>query len=448
MDNGRSFLRHSLLMFLALRAGDAVSLAAGMWFVPRYVSPEDIGAVLPVTSFATFLSLPAFALAMAVMKESAALYSRGERRRVKSLLGGVFVAAAAALALVLTVAAVTVPRYLDLMRISDASVGFLVVAAAFLGCVAPVYTDALQSLKRFRSLAAVEVAGSFVRFATMLVAMPVRALAGYFAGQAALPAFRIVGSVVALRRDLAVKAEAYWNRESTRRLTFAFVAILVYQGVPMAASLVEQTILRTSLSSADSAGYYMVSRYSDFLSYLTFPLLLVMFPYTAAAAAHNGSTRPYVLRCSAVALAAAAAMSAAYALFGPQLLALMPHGRDYAQYAVYMPVLTIAGAMTTCQVFYANAEVSAGRFGFLWWLVPLHVAYPAALAAAARLGFVNDMTTFVAWLSAAAAARFAFSACAAAYNAKDTAGQVSRQGARHMSRRTPPPTSAAARTVA
>ena len=413
-DHGRTdaagFARHSLLMFLALRAGDAVSLAAGMWFVPRYVSPEDIGAVLPVTSFATFLSLPVFALAMAVMKESAVLYAHGERGRVKSLLGGVFVAAAAALALALAAAAVAVPMYLDLMRVSDASVGFLVVAAAFLGCVAPVYTDALQALKKFRSLAAVEVLGSFARFATMLATMPVRALAGYFAGQAALPAFRIVGSTVAMWRDLSARAEPYWNRETARHLAFSFAAILVYQGVPMAASLVEQTVLRTSLSSADSAGYYMASRYSDFLSYLTFPLLLVMFPYTATAAARQNSTRPFVLKCSAVALAAAAAMSAVYAFFGKELLALMPHGRDYARYAVYMPALTAAGALTVCQVFYTNAEVSAGRFGFLRWLVPLHVAYPAALAAAARLGFVDDMATFVAWLLAAAAARFAFSA--------------------------------------
>ena len=407
-DQG-GFLRHSLMMFLALRAGDAVSLAAGMWFVPRYVSPEDIGAVLPVTSFATFLSLPVFALAMAVMRESAVLYANGDRGRVKSLLRGVFVAAAAALALVLCVAAVAVPRYLGLMRVSDASVGFLVVAAAFLGCIAPVYTDALQSLKRFRSLAVVEVAGSFVRFATMLVAMPVRALAGYFAGQAALPAFRILGSVVALRRDLSVGAEPYWNRESTRRLALAFVAILAYQGVPMAASLVEQTVLRTSLF-ADSAGYYMASRYSDFLSYLTFPLLLVMFPYTATAAARQGSTRPFVLKCSAVTLVAAAAMSAAYALFGTRLLALMPHGEDYAAYASYMPALTIAGAMTTCQVFYTNAEVSAGRFGFLLWLVPLHVVYPVALAAAAKHGYIGGMSAFVACLVAASAARFAFSA--------------------------------------
>ncbi|MBQ6914688.1 MAG: hypothetical protein IJQ65_03135 [Kiritimatiellae bacterium] len=411
--DGARFAKSALLLFLALRAGDAVSLAAGMWFVPRYVSPEDIGAVLPVTSFATFLSLPVFALAMAVMKESAVLAANGERGRVKSLLCGVFVAVGAALAAVLLVAAAAVPRYLDLMRVSDASVGFLVVAAAFLGCVAPVYTDALQSLRRFGALSAVEVAGACVRFATMLAVMPMRALAGYFAGQAALPAFRIMGSVVALRKDLSVKTEPYWNRESARRLGLAFLAILAYQVAPMAASLVEQTVMRTTLSAADSAGYYMASRFSDFLSYLTFPLLLVMFPYTAAAAARRDSTRPFVLKCCIVTLAVAAAMSIAYSLFGVRLLALMPHGSDYAAHAVYMPWLTLAGAMTTCQVFYTNAEVSAGRFGFLWWLAPLHVVYSAAIATAAKCGLIRDMTTMVMWLVAASVARFAFAAFAA-----------------------------------
>lgn len=415
-DNGGDgvrFAKNALLMLLALRTGDTVSIAAGMWFVPRYVSPEDIGAVLPVTSFATFLSLPAFALAMAVMKESAVLSARGERGRTKSLLLGVFAMAGAALSTALIAAWAVVPRYLDAMKVSDASVGFLVMAAAFMGCVAPVYTDALQSLRKFRALSAVEVAGSCARFATMLVTMPMRALAGYFAGQAALPAFRIIGSVIALRKDLAVKAEPYWNRESLRRLGLAFIAILAYQSAPMAASLVEQTIMRTSLSASDSAGYYMVSRFSDFLSYLTFPLLLVMFPYTAAAAARRDSTRPFVLKCCAVTLTAAAAMAVVYGFFGVQMLSLMPTGSDYAEHAAYMPWLTVAGAMTTCQVFYTNAEVSAGRFGFLWWLVPLHLAYSAAIAAASRFGMVSDMTTMAAWLVAASVARFAFAAFSA-----------------------------------
>lgn len=404
------FIKHALLLFLALRIGDFVNVAAGMWFVPKYVRPEDLGAVLPVTSFATFLSLPVFAFAMTVMKESACLAAVGARGKVKSLLCGVFVAVAAAMVAVLGVSAILMPRFLGKMRVSDGTAGFLVVAAAFLGCVAPVYTDALQSLKRFRSLAAIEVAGSIVRFLVMLAFMPVKALAGYFAGQAALPVFRMAGSVFALRKDLSVPAEPFWDRESVRRVSAAFVAILAYQAIPMGISLVEQSILRTSLPSVDSAGYYMVSRFADFLHYLTFPLLLVMFPYTANAARKGASTRPYVVKCSAVTLAVSGVMAVAYSFFGRELLALMPNGSDYAEYVKYMPWLVMINALTTCQVFYANAEVSAGRFGFLWWFAPLHAIYLGALHAANACGMLNSMTVMVVLFGTISACRFAFSA--------------------------------------
>lgn len=409
------FARNALLLFLALRVGDVVNLAAGMWFVPRYVSPEDIGAVLPLTSFATFLSLPVFAFAMTMMKESAVLHAAGERGKLKSLLSGVFAAAGAALAAVLVLSVVTVPHFLKSMRVSDASAGILVVSAAFLGCVAPVYTDALQSTKRFKSLAAVEICGSAVRFLAMLAAMPFRALAGYFAGQAALPAFRIAGSVIALRRDLSVPSDPYWNRETVRRVALAFLAVCAYQVAPMAAALVEQTTLRTGLSAADSAGYYMASRFSDFLYYLTFPLLLVMFPYTADAARRAESTRPYVLKCMAVTLVAAALMSAVYFFFGKELIALMPHGGEYAAYAKYMPWLVAIAALTTCQIFHTNAEVSAGRFGFLLWLVPLHAIYAVALKMRFAGGNAPDMASLVCWFGAMSLLRFVCSAISLAF---------------------------------
>ena len=402
------FLKHTLLMFFALRAGDLVNVAAGMWFVPRYVSPQDIGAVLPVSSFATFLSLPMFAFAMTVMKESAQLAAAGERGKVKSLLTGVFVAVAAILVLVMAVSALVVPHFLEAMRVSDCSIGFLVVAAAFLGCTAPVYADALQSLKRFRALATVEIAGSVMRFLTMLAVMPFRALAGYFAGQAVIPAVRMAGSIVALRDDLAVRGEPYWNRAAAKRIGLSFLAVIAYQAAPMFASLVEQSILRTTLPAVDSAGYYMISRSSDFLYCLTFPLMLVMFPYTATAAQRKGSTRPFVLKCSATTLAAAVLMAGAYSVFGEHFLSLMPHGTDYADYAVYMPWLVAITALTTCQVFFTNAEVSAGRFGFLYWLVPLHIAYPAVLHIISKCGYVKDLHTMIAWIGIASVLRFVF----------------------------------------
>ena len=405
-----AFARSALLLFLALRAGDLVNVAAGLWFVPRYVLPEDIGAVLPVSSFATFLALPVFAFAMVMMRESACLYAAGERGKVKSLLRGMFAVFAVLLVAFLALAAVVVPRFLGAMHVSDASVGVLAVSAAFLGCLAPVYTDALQALKRFAPLAAVELGGSVVRFLVMLAVMPVKALAGYFAGQVALPLFRIAGSVLALHRDLAVPPSPYWNAAAARRIFLAFLAVVAYQATPMAASLVEQTLLRTSLPFEISAGYYMVSRFADFLHYLTFPLMLVMFPYTAEAAQQCRSTRPFVLKCSAVAVAAAAAMSVAYSLWGRELLGLVPTGDRYAEYVRYMPWLVLITVLTTCQVFYTNAEVSAGRYGFLCWLVPLHLAYPALLHLAVKGGYVCSLGGFLLCFGAASALRFGFAA--------------------------------------
>ena len=117
------FVRHSVLLFLALRAGDLVNVAAGMWFVPKYVSPGDLGAVLPVTSFATFLALPLFAFAMTVMRESAALAAAGERGKVKSVLKGVFVAVGAVTVLALAATALLMPHFLSAMRVSECGVG-------------------------------------------------------------------------------------------------------------------------------------------------------------------------------------------------------------------------------------------------------------------------------------------------------------------------------------
>jgi O-antigen/teichoic acid export membrane protein len=403
------FLKHTVLLFFALRIGDIVNVAAGMWFVPKYVKPEDIGAVLPVTSFATFLSLPVFAFAMTVMKESAYLASIGDRCKIKTLLSGVFIAIGLMIIGVFVESAVSMPYFLDAMRVSDRGVEFFVGLAAFLGCVAPVYTDALQSLKRFRALAGIEVVGSVVRFLVMIVLMPAKALIGYFAGQAALPLFRIFGSVVMLKRDLSVPAEPFWNKGTVRRMTIAFIAILIYQAIPMSASLLEQSMIRTSLSATDSAGYYMVSRFADFLYYLTFPLLLVMFPYTASAAEKGHSTSPYVVRCGIMTLVVSILMALIYGFFGSMLLPLMPNGEDYMAYVGYMPWLVIINALTTCQVFYANAEVSAGRFGFLGWFIPLHLIYMGGLF---LLQFFVDSITLslIVWcLAAISILRFLFS---------------------------------------
>lgn len=380
----KPFTRHCLLLFLALRAGDFVNVAAGMWFVPLYVSGDDIGAVLPLGTFATFAALPVFAMAMTLMREASVLAARGCYGKIKSLYSTAFAATAVASAAVLVVAAFAMPRFMAAMRVSKAgaATGFLVVASALAGCAAPVYTDALQSLKKFGALAAVEAGGAVCRFLVMAVIMPFKALTGYFAGQTALPVFRIIASAAAVRKRLDVPSEPFWDRESVKRIASGFLRILVYQAVPMAVALLEQSVLRRMLSAGDSAGYYIATRFSDLLYYMTFPLLAVMFPYSASAAGKGASVRPYVARCMAWTAIAALVLALAGLFAGENLIALLPNGAAYTRYAKYIPALSGITALTSCQVFYTNAEISAARYGFMKWFMPLHAVYAACLYAA------------------------------------------------------------------
>ena len=103
-------------------------------------------------------------------------------------------------------------------------------------------------------------------------------------------------------------------------------------------------------------------------------------------------------------------MAAGYAVFGSELLPLMPNGTAYLRYAAYMPWLVVINVLTTCQVFYANAEVSAGRFDFLWWFVPLHLTYVGAVHICIILCNGTSMPVLVFCFGAISVLRFAFSA--------------------------------------
>lgn len=403
----KGFWRHSLLLFCALRGSDLITLLGGLYFVPRYVSHEDLGAVLPAISFATFLALPLFAFAMTMMKEASVLAAEKRHGELKSLLRGAFAAGGLTMALALPAAAVIGPSFLKDLRVNDPLVGFLAVAAAFLGCLAPVYTDQLQSTRRFRELGVIEIAGAAARLAVMMSVMPFRALAGYFAGAATLPAVRMAGSLFCLQDELSERSEPFWNTRTIRRITLAFLAVLAYQAAPMGAGLMEQFVLRTALPVADSAGYYMATRLSDLLTYLTLPILIVLFPYTATAARRGESTAPFVRKCIFVTFLAAALWAVVLALFGGRLMSLLPHGGEYLGLTSLLPLLVLICALNAAQVFYTNTEVSAGRFGFLLWFAPLNLAYILALKFFAP--YLASLDTLLLAFAGIAALRFGFS---------------------------------------
>ena len=383
-------------MFVAFRAADVVNLVAGVYLVPRFVESAELGAVLPLVTSATTLATPAFAFAFVLMKESNALASARAFGKLKSLLLGSFVGTALLLVVSLAIAALCLPRFVTSLNAGSRTVAFVALAAAFVGSFAPVYSDALNGLRRFSAYGLTEIAAALGRVGTMVVVMPFHAMLGFFCGNAAQPLVRIGGAVVSLRKELAVPAEPYWTRPVFRRLALLFCGVLATTLPPMLVSLAELSLIRTALSPDASAHYYLETRMTAVLGYLTLPILLVLFPYAAQEAREGRSTRPLVVNSLLAALVGTAILAAAYGFWGEALMSLFPNAGNLApdpllvRNLMTLLFIEFSGAVT---VFYTNAEIAAGRFRFLAWFVPVHIAYAAFLTSVTLMPRLGALLT-------------------------------------------------------
>lgn len=381
------FWWYSLMLFIACRAADLLNAFVGLWLVPKYVPPSELGAVLPLLNYASFLSLPIAVFAGAFRNEISGLAIRSEYGRLKTLMKGVFIASAAFIVLAITVSHFALPHFLTRIRIVEGSLGLLILFTSFVGALAPVYSNTLQALKKFRETSLINVLGAPIRLVTMLLTMPFRPIAGYFAGQAATPLFTGIAAVFSLRRELSVPAEPYWSREVVRRFGRLLALFAVSGASGSFAALVETTVLRQRLPEIDSAAYYMVTRFSDIASYLYSALVFALFPFSAELASRGKDLRPLLLKASAATTVFCAAAALLFTFIGRPLLEILPHGSAYAAYWWAIPWIIGINAINYIISFYATGEIAANRFGYMKFLVPLTLLYPAALLAVTGRGY-------------------------------------------------------------
>ena len=381
------FWWYSLMLFIACRAADLLNAFVGLWLVPKYVPPSELGAVLPLLNYASFLSLPIAVFSGAFRNEISGLAIRSEYGRLKTLMKGVFIASAAFIVLAITVSHFALPHFLTRIRIVEGSLGLLILFTSFVGALAPVYSNTLQALKKFRETSLINFLSAPIRLVTMLLTMPFRPIAGYFVGQAATPLFTGIAAVFSLRRELSVPAEPYWSREVVRRFGRLLALFAVSGASGSFAALVETTVLRQRLPEIDSAAYFMVTRFSDIASYLYSALVFALFPFSAELAARGKDLRPLLLKASAATTVFCAAAALLFTFIGRSLLEILPHGSAYAAYWWAIPWIIGINAINYIISFYATGEIAANRFGYMKFLVPLTLLYPAALLAVTGRGY-------------------------------------------------------------
>ncbi|MBQ0033650.1 MAG: hypothetical protein KBT68_12760 [bacterium] len=383
-----------MMIFVACRAADALNVFVGLWLVPKYVEPAELGAVMPLTNFANFLAIPIAVFASTFRNELTTLTINRKFGQMKTLIRGVFIATAVLLFLAIVICRLILPFYLERIRVAEGSLALVIIITSFISAIAPIYNNALQSLKKFKASSALAIAGAPRRLMTLGGTMPRRALPGSFVGQCAVPASQIVGSVFCLRKELSVPAEPYWNREIVRRFGGLVLIFGIDAIVGGFSSLVESTVLRQRLPEIDSAAYYMVTRFSDIAGFLASTLVFTLFPFAAELAAKGKDTRPLILKTSAAVFISNAALAAFFWFFGERIIAFLPHGSEYAAFWWAIPWLIAITSINLFTSFYGTGEVSAFRFGYMKWFVPLTLLYPAALL------FVTGYGYFTAYLPA------------------------------------------------
>lgn len=366
------FWWYSLLLFAALRCGDLINAFVGLWLVPKYVPPEELGAVLALTNFAGVFGLPITILVTVYTKFLNRYQALGEIGKVKSLLRWFISASAIFVVVSSLLSLVILPMFFERIRIVSGSLGILIVAYGLIGAVTPVFSNALQGLKKFNALTIQNLLSAPIRLVTMLVAIPFRALSGYMLGQIAAPLFTIGWASFSLRKELRseIKAVPFWKGETRKILKYlGCVSIWFLTGGPYAALLA--IIIRQRLPDTESAAYYMISRFAELGTYAGVTMALVMFPLVAEAHTQGKQTNRILLHVNLGTIAFGAVATAGLYFFGGFILNLLPTSAPYSGFSTDMAILCATLVLGQLWSNFTNHEIAKERFGFLWYGVPL-----------------------------------------------------------------------------
>lgn len=385
------FWWYTALQFGAARCGDFINAFIGLWLVPKYVGMAELGAVLPLAYFATFLAMPIAVFSTALGKQVNVLAAHGQWGQLKTLLRGVFVVAAIFVVFALLTVQLVMPVVLERVRVAKGALGLVIVAASLLGTVAPIYLNALQATKRFVAVSVINLFCAPIRLAVMLIAMPIRALTGYFVGQSSAPAFQIAASVFAFRKELgrSVQAEPFWTKAKVREMFGYMLWVAIAMAVGGLVQFVEPLVIRQRLPDVDSAAYYMISRFAEIGTYLGLTLSGIVFPYVSEAAEAGRTGNRLIVRSMVGSLAFGGLCAVGFAIFGRFAFPFLPNGDAYGKYIPELVALTLilsAGIAVGC---FTSGETAANRFKWLWWFVPLHVVYVATLFVLTGHGYLQ-----------------------------------------------------------
>ena len=393
---------YTILLFVAQRFGDVINMFVGLWIVPKYVPMEELGAVLPLTQVVGLIGVPLTIISIPFLKFIAVFAEKKEFGKAKALIRDTFVGTGVFAVLSIQIAYFILPFFFERLRIQSGSLAFLLVVITVLTAVSTIFFNAVSGLKLFGATIWFNVATAPLRLILMLVFMPFRALSGYVLGQAANPGVTIVGSFVVLRKFFrtAGPCVSYWREYGFAiwRYTWPLAVMTIIGAVT---GNMDMLVIRHRLCEFESAGYYMITRFSDIALQLGSVFAAFLLPMLAGKDGNDGESRRLAFHSIMGVTVAGLLLSAALAAVGRPLLSLKPEWAPYAPLTPHMVALAVNGTIGMVCLCLTTTLTARSQFGFLWYCMPLSVIKSVVLYALTGYTFFSGFVPS-AWINAVA----------------------------------------------
>ena len=360
---------YSAMIFVACRSGDVIQAFIGLWLVPRYIDHGELGAVLPLQQLSTLFAVPLATLAIVFSKFVNTYAAHGEYGKVKCFIRDILVVASLVFLICISIAYLVIPHFYERLRITSGSLTILILAAGFTSNISQLLTNALQGLKKFKTLTVVNLISAPIRLVTLLIAMPFRPLSGYILGQATPPASSSLVAAIAIRMQLrAITIDTSWRRDIPAILRY-FWPIAIYTAFGTLFSAISTTVYRQRLPEVESAAYYLLSRFAEIAGYVGLSMMVVLFPL-ASEAHENGREDTSSLRHTTIATAAVSILLASvFAVIGAKLFSLVETWRAYLPYVHLLPWITLITGAATIIGAVISYDMACRRFGIPFFIV-------------------------------------------------------------------------------
>lgn len=382
---------YSAMIFIACRSGDAIQAFIGLWLVPKYVGPQELGAVLPLQQLTSFLTVPLAVVAVVFSKYVNTYATRGEYGKVKSFIHDVFTCSIVLFVICIAGAYLIAPFFYERLRIASGSLTLLILVCGLVGNLGSIIGAAQQGLKRFKTMALMNFLGAPIRLATLLVAMPFRALSGYILGQTTPGATTSLLSAIDIRHALKPYApDTSWRKDLPEIWRYLWPYALCTSLFSLFITLTS-TVYRQRLPEIESSAFYMLSRLSEIAGYLGCSILAILIPLASEAHEQKRESTKTVKQAVIGTILSSTALALVFHLSAPFIFSSFDAWSAYRPYAHLLPAMTICTGLGSAITAATSYEIACRRFTAMAAVTGLNGIWAAFLICFTGYGYFRGI---------------------------------------------------------